>query len=119
MTDREHLERLLQGNSRGLTRAQLVDRLRMTDRAVRKLIEDTVAESAWPIIADRTGGGEARYRIARADEWDAINRANAEDAERAKSLFRKAHGRRHAFLARYPNGALFLDPVPDLEDAAA
>ena len=117
MTDRDRLEQLLRGERNGFTRAQLAARLNLADRAVRKLIEEAVTESSWPILADRAGGGEAHYRIARAHEWDAVNRANAEDTTRAISLNQKARGRLRAFQRRYSAGGLFLDAIPDLESA--
>lgn len=118
MTDRDRLLMLLRGHEDGFTRTELTYRLNLPDRAVRKLIEEAVAESEYPILCDRTGGGEGRYRIARADEWDAVNAANAEDTARAISLHRKARGRREAFARRYQSGGLFLHTVPDTLDEA-
>jgi hypothetical protein len=119
MTDRDRLTQALKGNPEGFTRTELAYRLNMPDRAVRKLIEETVAEGEWPIIADRTAGGEAKYRIARAHEHDLINQQNREDTARAISLHQKARGRRLAFERRYQAGGLFLDAVPaELERAS-
>lgn len=119
MTDRDRLIQLLRGRPEGLTRDQLVQHLDLPDRTVRKLVEEAVAESDWPIIPDRSAGGEARYRIARAHEWDAVNQQNAEDTARAISLHKKARGRLLAFQRRYQSCDLFLHHVPEtLEEAA-
>ena len=118
MTDRDRLEMILKGEPAGFTRAQLATRLNLADRAVRKLIEEAVAESDWPIICERAGG-EGRYRIARSDEYDLVNAANREDQARAISLHQKARGRARAFERRYQAGGLFLHPVPtDLDGLA-
>ena len=118
MTDRDRLEQLLRGEQNGFTRAELAARLSMPDRAVRKLVEEAVAESDWPIICERAGG-EGRYRIARAHEYDLVNQANREDQARAISLHQKARGRARAFERRYQAGGLFLHPVPtDLDGLA-
>jgi len=118
VTDRDRLEMLLKGEPAGYTRAELAARLTMPDRAVRKLIEEAVAESDWPIICERAGG-EGRYRIARAHEYDLVNQANREDQARAISLHKKARGRARAFERRYQAGGLFLHPVPtDLDGLA-
>ena len=116
MTDRDRLIQLLRGYPDGFTRTELSYRLSLSDRAVRKLIEEAVAESDWPIICERAGG-EGRYRIARAHEHELVNQANAEDTARAISLHEKARGRRRAFERRYSAGALFLDHVPDMDAA--
>ncbi len=114
MTERDHLVTLLRGVPGGLTRAELATRLDLPDRALRRLIEDAVSESDWPIVCERFGNTEGRYRIALASEWDVVNRANAEDTARAIALHRKARGRRNAFERRYAAGALFLNDVPDV-----
>jgi len=111
MTERDLLIQALRGNPAGLTRTELEYRLKMPDRAVRKLIEEVVAEGEWPVLADRTNGGEARYRIAQAHEYDAVNAANREDRARAISLHQKARGRYQAFARRYQTGSLFLEPI--------
>lgn len=117
MTDRDRLEQLLRGNPDGFTRDQLAQRLALTDRAMRKLIEEAVAESDWPILPPTVTGGV--YRLARADEHDLVNQANAEDTSRAISLHKKARGRQRAFERRYQAGSLFLTYVPDTLDEAA
>lgn len=111
MTERDLLIQALKGEPAGFTRTELTHRLRMPDRTIRKLIEDVVAEGEWPILADRTSGGEARYRIAQAHEYDAVNAANREDRARAISLHQKARGRYQAFARRYQTGSLFLEPI--------
>jgi predicted ArsR family transcriptional regulator len=113
MTERDLLIQALRGEPGGFTRTELAHRLRLPDRAVRKLIEEVVAEGEWPVLADRTAGGEARYRIAQAHEYDAVNAANREDKARAISLHQKARGRYQAFARRYQTGSLFLEPVSD------
>ena len=116
MTDRDRLLILLKGYEEGFTRTELAYRLSMPDRAVRKLIEETVAESSWPIVCIRAGG-EGRYRIAKSHEHDLVNEANREDTARALSLHRKAKGRREAFARRYQAGSLFLDAVEEMDAA--
>jgi hypothetical protein len=116
--DHERLARLLKGNPQGLTRAELTHRLRMSDRAVRALIEDTVASGALPIINDRTHGGEGRYRIPRADEVDAVNAEHAELYSRAIALHKRSRGLLNGFQTHYGGGTLFTPASPDLEDAA-
>jgi hypothetical protein len=111
------LLRALAGHARGFTREELAARLGLSDRRMRDLIEDVVATGAEPIICDRTGGA-GRYRIARSDEWDAVNRECAEDLARAVSMHRKAKGRRLAFQRKYTAGDLFLASVPDELEAA-
>lgn len=119
MTDRDRLTQLLRGRPAGLTRDELTRHLNLPDRAVRKLVEEAVAESDWPIVADRSSGGEARYRIAQAHEYDVVNQQNAEDTARAISLHKKARGRLLAFQRRYQSCDLFLHHVPEtLEEAA-
>ena len=113
MNDRERLTQLLRGATPGYTRDELARRLHMNDRAMRDLIEETVAESDWPILPPTVTGGV--YRIAQPHEHDLVNQANEQDTRRAKSLHRKAAGRRRAFERRYQAGGLFLDPVPELE----
>ena len=110
MTERDLLIQALRGNPAGLTRTELEYRLKMPDRAVRKLIEEVVAEGDWPIICP-TEAGERRYRIAQAHEYDAVNAANREDRARAISLHQKARGRYQAFARRYQTGSLFLEPI--------
>jgi len=117
MTDRERLEQLLKGTPEGLSRDQIAARLNLTDRGMRKLVEDAVAESDWPILPPTVTGGV--YRLAQPNEHELVNAANAEDRARAMSSLRKARGRLLAFQRRYTAGALFLDHVPDsLEEAA-
>ena len=115
MTDRDRLIQLLRGNTYGYTRDELAARLGMNDRAMRDLIETTVAESDYPILPPTVTGGV--YRIAQAHEYDLVNHANEQDTRRARSLHRKAAGRRRAFERRYQTGGLFLDPAPELEAA--
>ena len=116
MTDRDRLEMLLRGCPEGLTRTELAYRLSMPDRAVRKLIEEAVAESDWPIVCIRAGG-EGRYRIAKSHEYDLVNAANAEDTARAISLHEKARGRRRAFERRYQTGAPFPAAIEEMDAA--
>ena len=110
MNDRDRLEQLLRGEPRGYSREQLAKRLNLDDRAMRDLIEETVAEADWPILPPTVTGGV--YRIAQAHEYDLCNRANAQDRARAMSSLIKARGRLRAFERRYQAGALFLDHVP-------
>lgn len=116
MTDRDRLEQLLRGNPDGFTRDQLAQRLGLPDRAMRKLIEEAVADSDWPILPPTVTGGV--YRLAQPHEYELVNQANREDRARAISSLTKARGRHLAFQRRYSSGALFLDPVPTLEEAA-
>ena len=115
MNDRDRLTQLLRGSTFGYTRDELAQRLGMNDRAMRDLIETTVAESDYPILPPTVTGGV--YRIAQAHEYDLVNHANEQDTRRARSLHRKAAGRRRAFERRYQTGGLFLDSVPELEEA--
>lgn len=117
MTPEQYLTVLLKGHKSGLTRGELAQRLALTDRAMRKLIEEAVAESDWPILPPTVTGGV--YRLARADEHDLVNQANAEDTSRAVSLHRKARGRQRAFERRYQAGGLFLNYVPETLDEGA
>ena len=112
------LTRLLEGNRDGFTDTELAQRLDTSPRAARRLIAELITAAALPIICDRDHHGDGKYRIAQGHEYDRVNRENGEDVSRIRSLAQKPHGRRHAFLARYPNGALFLEPVPPLEDVA-
>jgi hypothetical protein len=114
--DHERLARLIRGEHRGFTRAELTHRLRMHDRQVRALIEDLVAGGHYPIVADRTAGGEARYRIARRDEIDLVNAEAAELRSRAVSLIKRAKGLENSFMTHHEMGALFFSTVED--DAA-
>ena len=115
MNDRDRLTQLLRGSTFGFTRDELAQRLGMNDRAMRDLIETTVAESDYPILPPTVTGGV--YRIAQPHEHHLVNLANEQDTRRAKSLHRKAKGRRLAFERRYHAGSLFLDSVPELEAA--
>ena len=116
MTPDEHLERLIKGNPRGLTRAELAYRLNTPDRAVRQLIEDAVASGRLPIICDRTSGGEGRYRLAKMDEIDLVNAESAEHYKRAVSLHKRHRGLLTAFQNYYQGGGLFLDQAGALDD---
>jgi hypothetical protein len=116
--DHDRLARLLKGEPRGLTRAQLTHRLRMSDRAVRALVEDVVASGTLPIINDRTSGGEGKYRIPRVDEVDAVNAEHAELYSRAIALHKRSRGLLNAFQTYHGGGSLFTPDAPDLEDAA-
>ena len=111
------LTRLLEGSRDGFTRDQLSDRLGVTDREARLLISELTTLGIIPIVCTRDGG-EGRYRIAQAHEWDAINAECAEDASRAIKLHNRATGRRRAFTKRYSAGDLFLKSVPPLEEVA-
>lgn len=117
MTAREHLEVLLRDNPNGFTREELAETLRLPDRATRRLIEEAVAESDWPILPPTVTGGV--YRLAHPHEYDLVNEANRQDTARAISLHQKARGRQRAFERRYQAGHLFLHHVPaTLEEAA-
>lgn len=117
MTDRDRLEQLLKGNPEGFTRDQIAARLGLSDRAMRKLIEEAVTESDWPILPPTVTGGV--YRLAQPHEYDLVNQANREDRARAMSSLVKAKGRLLAFQRRYQAGALFLEHVPDDLEAIA
>ena len=111
------LKRLLTGEPRGFTRQQLAQRLNVDDRQARDLIAELVTLAALPIIADRTNG-EARYRIAQAHEWDAVNSECNEMLKRAISIHRRAKGLRAAYQVMHSTGDLFLKDIPDLEAVA-
>lgn len=102
------LERMLRGTPEGLTRQDLVWRLKLPDRKVRQLIEDLVAGGHLPIVADRTQGGEAKYRVPRADEIDLVNAEHAELQARAISLHERARGLVNAFQRHHATGSLFF-----------
>jgi hypothetical protein len=114
MTPDEHLERLIRGTPRGLTRVELAHRLRMPDRAVRQLIEDAVASGKLPIVCDRTNGGEGRYRLARMDEIDLVNNESDELYKRAVSLHKRHRGLLTAFQTFYQGGGLFVSEAREL-----
>jgi predicted ArsR family transcriptional regulator len=114
VTPEEHLDRLMRGERRGLTRAELAYRLRIPDRAVRQLIEDSVASGKLPIVADRTNGGEARYRLAGRDEIDLINAEHHELLSRALSLHRRAKGLLVAWEHTHNTGNLFTPVTPEM-----
>lgn len=117
------LGRLLLGNPEGITRQQGVRRLGLDgkdpDRKLRDLVADIVAAAWLPIVNDRgdTNNREGRYRIARSDEVDAVNREAAEIQARAMSLHARGKGLRDAFQAHHHAGSLFLPEAPDLEVA--
>ena len=114
MTTEEHLDRLMRGEKRGFTRAELAHRLRIPDRAVRQLIEDQVASGTLPIVADRTAGGEARYRLAGKDEIDLVNAEHHELLSRAFSLHRRAKGLLIAWEHAHNTGNLFSPATPEM-----
>lgn len=114
MTAEEHLDRLMRGNPRGLTRTELAYRLRVPDRAVRQLIEDAVASGKLPIVADRTNGGDARYRLAGRDEIDLVNAEHGELLSRALSLHRRAKGLLTAWEHTHNAGSLFSAATPEM-----
>jgi len=116
MTDRDRLTQLLRGNPDGYSRDELAARLGLSDRSMRDLIEDAVAESDYPILPPTVTGGV--YRLAQPHEHELVNQANQQDTKRAISLHRKARGRQQAFERRYQAGALFLERVPDTLDEA-
>lgn len=111
MTDRDRLTQLLRGHPPGYTRDELAKRLALTDRPMRDLIEDVVADSDWPILPPPVTGGV--YRLAQPHEHELVNRANRQDTSRAISLHKKARGRQLAFERRYQAGALFIEQVPE------
>ena len=109
------LKRLLLGTTEGFTRQQLAQRLNVDDRQARDLIAELVTLAALPVIADRANG-EARYRIAQAHEWDAVNSECNEMLKRAISIHRRAKGLRAAYQVMHSTGDLFLKDIPaDLE----
>jgi hypothetical protein len=112
MTPEEHLDRLMRGERRGLTRAELAYRLRIPDRQVRDLIADAITQAGLPIVADRSAGGEARYRLARSDEIDVINAEAAELHARAASCRRRAENLKSAWLTFHNSGGLFMQQEP-------
>jgi hypothetical protein len=114
VTPDEHLERLIKGSPRGLTRAELAYRLNQPDRAIRQLIEDAVASGRLPIVCDRTSGGEGRYRLAKMDEIDLVNAEHTELHKRAVSLHRRSKGLLTAFQTYYQGGSLFMADAGEL-----
>lgn len=107
------IARLLIGNPEGITR-EWAERLSgMTDRAFRQAMENVVASGWLPVVADRTAGGKARYRIAGPDETELVNSASREDHARALSLHKRSRGRVQAFQAHHGAGSLFLADVPE------
>jgi hypothetical protein len=113
------LKRLLTGEPKGFTRAQLANRLGVDDRQARDLVAEIVTLGIAPVVADRSAGGEARYRIAQAHEHHLVNEQCDEDYKRAVSLHQKARGRRSAFQKMHSAGDLFLKEIPaDLEAVA-
>ena len=114
MTPDQHLRVLLLGNPRGLTRAQLTHRLNQPDRAVRQLIEDVVARGELPVVADRTQGGEAHYRIAGRDEIELVTNEHRELVNRALSMHKRAKGLLLAWESHHASGNLFSPVTPEL-----
>jgi hypothetical protein len=112
VTPDDHLAVLLKGNKSGLTRAELAYRLRVPDRQVRDLIADAITSAGLPIVADRSAGGEARYRLARSDEIDVINAEAAELHARAASCRRRAENLKSAWLTYHNSGGLFMAAEP-------
>jgi hypothetical protein len=112
--EHKHLILLLRGTPKGYTREELQHRLRLGDRAIRQLVEDLVAFGHLPIVADRTAGGEARYRIAGRDEIDLVNTEHHELQARALSLHRRAKGLLNAWQAYHQGGALFMPVTEEL-----
>ena len=112
--DHKALARQLRGNPRGLTRTELAHRLRLGDRAVRQLIEDLVAGGHLPIVADRTDGGEARYRIAGVNDIEAVTTEHHELQSRALSLHKRARGLLNAWQAYHQGGGLFMPATKEL-----
>ena len=106
-SDHKLLIGYLRGSPRGLTRVELTHRLNLGDRTVRALIEDLVAGGHLPIIADRSAGGEARYRIARVDEPDIVRKECEELESRALSLHARTKGLRNAYQSYHHAGELF------------
>jgi hypothetical protein len=116
MTPEQHLTVLLKGHRRGLTRAELSHRLRLPDRKVRQLIEDAIVQRGLPVVADRSAGGEARYRIAGQDEIELVNAEAAELHSRAASCRRRAENLKSAWLAYHNSGSLFMAEAGALDD---
>ena len=114
MTTEEHLDRLMRGEKRGFTRAELAHRLRIPDRAVRQLIEDMVSSGTLPIVPDRRAGGEARYRFAGRDEIDLVTSYHGELISRALSLHRHAKGLLIAWEHAHNTGNLFTPQTPEM-----
>ena len=114
MTPDEHLERLIRGNPRGLTRVELSHRLHLGDRTIRELIETAVADGRLPIVCDRTSGGEGRYRLAKMDEIELVNAESDELYKRAVSLHKRHRGLLTAFQTFYQGGGLFVSEAREL-----
>jgi len=114
VTPDEHLERLIRGTPRGLTRVELAHRLHQPDRAVRQLIEDAVASGRLPIVCDRSAGGEGRYRLAKMDEIELVNAESDELYKRAVSLHKRHRGLLTAFQTFYQGGGLFVSEAREL-----
>ena len=112
MTPENVLDNILKGNRAGFTRAELAHRLRQPDRKVRQMIEDAIVTRGLPIVADRTHGGEARYRIAGQAEIDLVNAEAAELHSRAASCRRRAENLKSAWLTFHNSGSLFMQAEP-------
>jgi len=105
----------LKNNERGYTREQLANVLHVDDRQVRRMIEVAVASGELPIICDRDGGGEGRYRIAGADEVDRVRREHDELVDRARATLARARGLIRAHEGYHGGGMLFAPATPDWE----
>jgi hypothetical protein len=114
MTPDDHLAVLLKGNRQGYTRSELAYRLRVPDRKVRQLVEDAIVQHGLPLVADRSAGGEARYRLARSDEIDLVNAEHGELLSRALSLHRRAKGLLTAWEHTHNTGNLFTPVTPEM-----
>jgi predicted ArsR family transcriptional regulator len=115
-TDQARVAMLIKGTRKGMTRAQLVDRTGMSDRAIRQTIEDLITSGNLAIVCDRgdTGREEGRYRLAGADEVERVNRELNELTSRGISALRRAKGLRIAYEHAYHGGSLFLADVPEV-----
>jgi len=107
----------LKNNDRGFTRDQLARLLHQDDRRVRRMIEAVVTNGELPIICDRDGGGEGRYRIARADEVDRVRREHDELVNRARATLAHAKGLVRAHEGYHSGGILFAPATPSWEAA--
>ena len=117
MSHDRQLVMMLKGTPEGYTRQQIAARLKTNDRAARQAIEELVTSGELPIVCDRgeSRNEEGRYRIARQDEVELVNREVAELRARALSLFRRAKGLHDAFERSHQAAALWLDDLEGIE----
>ena len=113
MNDRERLTQLLRGSRNGFTRAELKQRLQLSDRATRDLIAETVTAGHLPILSP-DGDDEGRYRLARVDDIEAVNAEHHRTISRALSLHARAKGLLNAFQTYHQSGFLFTPETPEM-----